>query len=217
MKQTALILPLTPSYARADFVVSECNYHALSMLENWPDWPSYGLVLIGAPASGKTHLARLWQQRAGAKNIHPAHDDIAAYSGQHILIDDADASQNDEAQTVLFHLLNLAKEQQKSILLTATTPPSGWEITLPDLKSRLNSLPQIALDAPDDALLKAVLTKHFADRQVAVDASVVDYIVTRCERSFASLQSAANALDALALGSKRPITIPLVREWFEKH
>lgn len=216
MKQTALTLPHSPSYERADFVVSECNQHALAKLDAWPDWASYALILIGAPASGKTHLAQLWKQQSSACEAQLQQTDVVNAADHHVLIDDADRWVGADAERTLFHLLNQAKEQGRSALLTASRAPAEWNIALPDLTSRLNSLPQIILAPPDDALLKAVLTKHFSDRQVAVDGSVIDFIVTRSERSFASAQTIAAELDALALGAKRPITIPLVREWFEQ-
>lgn len=214
MTQTALPLLLSPSFARADFVVSSCNKHALDLLDRWPDWPAYALILVGAAASGKTHLATLWQQHADAVSVTPDDTDIASYAEHPLLIDDADGWTGD-AEKGLFHLLNQAKEHHTSLLLTACTSPASWQISLPDLVSRLNSLPQVVLNAPDDALLKAVLTKHFSDRQVQVEASVVDYIVARSERSLAHLQEVAEALDLLALRLRRPITIPLVKEWLE--
>ena len=37
--------------------------------------------------------------------------------------------------------------------------------------------------APDNALLRAVMVKLFADRQVAVDEQLVSYVLSRTERS----------------------------------
>ena len=59
------------------------------------------------------------------------------------------------------------------MLLTARSAPATWRIEVPDLASRLRALPVVALAAPDDALLRAVIVKLFADRQLAVDESLV--------------------------------------------
>lgn len=213
MTQTALTLPHTPSFARADFVVTACNHHAFQQVDSWPAWPSYGLILVGSPASGKTHLAHVWKQKSQALAVQPDMK-METTVTHHLLIDDADRWKGREAEMALFHLLNQAKEQGTTILLTGSRPPSVWEITLPDLRSRLNSLPQVDLPPPDDQLLKAVLAKHFSDRQVAVDPSVVEYVAARIERSFSSLKEVAEKLDQLALREKRAITIPLAKTLF---
>jgi DnaA regulatory inactivator Hda len=214
MQQTILPLPHNPSHARADFVLSECNQHAANLLNSWPNWPAYAVILVGAHSSGKTHLATLWKQQSGAVSVEKV-SDISPLRDNHILIDNADAWTDADAQTALFHLLNQTKESGRSLLLTASTPPSDWNINLPDLRSRLNSLPQVNLHAPDEALLAAVLTKHFADRQIKVDTSVIHYIVTRAERSLDATLKIAEQLDVRALQNKRPITIPLAKELFD--
>ena len=74
----------------------------------------------------------------------------------------------------------------------------------------------MALDAPDDALLRAVIVKLFADRQLAVDESLVAYLATRIERSFAAARAAVAALDREALRLKRPVTRALAGELFRE-
>ncbi len=212
--QTVLHLPHTPSHSREDFVVSDCNRHAMEQLDAWPNWPAYGLILIGAPSAGKTHLATLWQVRTNAAILTPE-SELSALAGQHVLLDNVDVWLAPEREAPLFHLLNQTKEQRRHILLTAVTPPSAWSVSLPDLVSRLNSLPQAHLHAPDEFLLAAVLTKYFADHQVKIDSNVIQYIVARSERSLRSIMQLAAALDARALAEKRAITIPLVKDWLE--
>ena len=68
------------------------------------------------------------------------------------------------------------------------------------------------MSAPDDALLRAVLVKLFADRQLSVDESLIGYIVTRIERSFAAARVAVETLDREALRLKRPVTRSLAAE-----
>jgi chromosomal replication initiation ATPase DnaA len=83
---------------------------------------------------------------------------------------------------------------------------------LPDLASRLRAGASVSIALPDDALLAAVLVKHFADRQVRVPPGVIGYLVARMERSFAAAASIAERLDRLALGERRRIGIALARQ-----
>ena len=98
------------------------------------------------------------------------------------------------------------------MLITARTSPAGWTIALRDLASRLKALPVVALAPPDDALLRALIVKLFADRQLAVDESLVSYLATRIERSFGAARAAVDRLDREALRLKRPVTRALAVE-----
>jgi chromosomal replication initiation ATPase DnaA len=133
-----------------------------------------------------------------------------ALSSGALAIEDADRSEFDEA--ALFHLLNLAREQSAFVLITARKPPASWPISLPDLASRLRALPVVTLDPPDDALLAAVLVKQFADRQLAVDERLIEFLVRRIERSFAAAQAAVAELDHEAMRLKRPVSRALAAE-----
>ena len=115
-------------------------------------------------------------------------------------------------ETALFHLLNLAREEGAHVLLTTRTPPAGWNVRTPDLASRLKALPVVALAPPDDVLLRAVLVKLFADRQLGVEESLISYVAIRIERSFAAARAAVTMLDAEALRQKRPLTRALAAE-----
>ena len=91
-----------------------------------------------------------------------------------------------------------------------------WRIAIADLASRLRALPVVALTAPDDALFRAVLVKLFADRQLAVDESLVSFLTTRIERSFAAARAAVARLDREALRLRRPVTRALAGELFRE-
>ena len=69
----------------------------------------------------------------------------------------------------------------------------------------------IGIDPPDDALLGAVLVKHFADRQLRAAPAAIGYLIPRMERSFAMAATLAARLDELALATGRPIGLPLAR------
>lgn len=119
-------------------------------------------------------------------------------------MEDADRTGLD--QTGLFHLINRIRANGGHLLLTARTFPAAWGVTLPDLGSRLKAATTVEIHEPDDALLAGVITKLFADRQVEVEPSVVQYVVRRIERSLSAAITVVELLDRLALERKSRIT-----------
>jgi chromosomal replication initiation ATPase DnaA len=98
------------------------------------------------------------------------------------------------------------------MLMTASAAPSGWVLKIADLASRLRAVAVVELGPPDDALLRAVLVKLFADRQLAVDENLLTYLVKRIDRSFAAARAAVERLDREALRLRRPVTRALAAE-----
>jgi len=164
-------------------------------------------VLHGAAGSGKTHLAHVWCERAGGRLVRGAELEAGETEGGALAVDDADTA----AERPLLHLYNSAIERGASLLLTMRAPPASTPVALADLASRLRALPVAGIAPPDDALLGAVLVKHFADRQIAVAPGVIAYLVARIERSFAAAALVAARLDREALSRQRPVTVPLAR------
>jgi chromosomal replication initiation ATPase DnaA len=172
------------------------------------------VVLAGPEGSGKSHLAAVWAQAAGARRVAARSLEEskvpAALATGAVVVEDAAPGGFDER--ALFHLLNLAREDAAYVLLTARTPPAGWPVAVRDLASRLKALPVVALAPPDEALLRAVLVKLFADRQLAVDESLIGYLETRIERSFAAARAVVARLDDEAMRRQRPLTRTLAAE-----
>lgn len=200
------------------FVVAPSNSHAFEWIERWPDWPFTALVLVGPLGCGKTHLAALWRAKSGAATIDlgtAGIEQAAALTadGQPILVEDCDRVLDEtQAERTLLQLYNLAKAAGSRLLLTARRPPSQWRLVLPDLKSRLNSAMVVAIDPPDDELLRSVAGKLFGDKQVEVGEEVVAYLLARCERTVASLAHAVEILNMVSKERQRPITVPMARE-----
>ena len=211
--QLALDLPHEAAMGRDDFVESPANAAALALVDRWPDWPAPAALLIGPEGSGKSHLARIWSARSGAPIVRAG--DVTAEDGPRLVAAGALALEDagpglDEA--ALFHLLNLTREQNAFLLLTAAAEPSAWRIGLPDLASRLAALPAVRLEAPDEALLVRVLVKLLADRQLAAEPALLDYVLARMERSLAAARRLVLLLDRLTLERRRPLTRALAAE-----
>jgi chromosomal replication initiation ATPase DnaA len=213
-RQLALALDHTESFAREDFLSSPCNAAALALIDRWPDWPAQTFALVGPEGSGKSHLAAIWAGTAGARflaarSLATALLPAALATGA-LVVEDIAAGEFDER--ALFHLLNLAREECAFVLLSARTAPGGWKLAVPDLASRLKALPVVALTAPDDVLLRGVLVKLFADRQLAVDENLVGFLAKRIERSIAAARAVVAELDREAMRQQRPLTRALAAE-----
>jgi chromosomal replication initiation ATPase DnaA len=213
-RQLTLALGHAESFARADFLESPSNAAALALIDRWPDWPSRVVVLVGPKGAGKSHLAAIWGAAAGARFVSARALDEAAVPaalacGALVLEDLAPGAMH---ETALFHLLNLAREENAYVLITAASAPAAWEIGLPDLRSRLRAAPTVTLAPPDDELLRAVLVKLFADRQLAVEESLITYLVARMERSLAAATDTVATLDRMALAQRRPVTRALAAQ-----
>lgn len=201
-RQLALDLGFRPALGRGDFIVAPSNADAVAWIDRWPDWPDLGtgfraLVLHGPAGAGKSHMAAVWRARAT----------------EGVLIDDA-GPPADERQ--LLHRLNALKEAGGQLLLVGREAPARWPVRLPDLASRLKAIPAVALGAPDDALLRALYGKLFAERQLVVGEDVIAWLIAHLERSGAAALAAVAQLDQAALEQRRPITIALARTLLPK-
>lgn len=213
MSQLAIAFPRRTALGRADFLVSPGNQAAVAWLDRWPLWPTGTLVLHGPRGCGKTHLVHLWREHTGGLAFAGERLNAESLSAlieanpPGIAVDDAERAD----ERTLLHLYNCCRERRLGLLLTAKEPPGAWTIRLGDLRSRLRAIVALGIAPPDDALLGAVLVKHFADRQLRVTPEVIAYLVSHLERSFAAAADIAARLDAAALAGGRAITVPLAR------
>jgi chromosomal replication initiation ATPase DnaA len=204
-----LVLPLQVREAsgRANFIVAPGNSRAVAFIDSWPGWPAPAAALYGPAASGKSHLAAVWAQVAGAQIISAASLDEGVPDGA-LVVEDVGQG---VAEAPLFALL----ERGAPLLLTSQSPPAEWpekfNIALPDLLSRARALLSFALWAPDDALLMGLAVKLFADRQIAVPENVVLHMVRELERSPGAIRDFVARADAAALAAKRPVNLNLIK------
>lgn len=215
-RQLVLALPHAESFAREDFLSGPSNAAALALIERWPDWPARAVALVGPEGAGKSHLAAIWAELTGARVLSArllGETDLpAAFATGALVLEDLAPSGLDER--VLFHLLNLAGEEEAYLLITARNNLASLPVGIRDLASRLRAVPAVTLQPPDDELLCAVILKLAADRQLSVDASLVRYLAKRIERSFAAARGAVEMLDREAMRRQRPVTRALAAEIF---
>ena len=215
-RQLALALDHSVSFAREDFLSGPSNIAALTLIERWPDWPDRIVALIGPEGSGKSHLAAIWAEATGARvlsaKLLSTTNVPGALATGALVIEDLEAVDLDEQ--ALFHLINLAREERAYVLLTSRSAVAGFPVTIRDLASRLRAAPTVTLTPPDDTLLRSILVKLAADRQLSLDQSLVNYLVNRIERSFAAARAAVQKLDNEAMRQQRPVTRALAVELF---
>ncbi|MFC3615173.1 chromosomal replication initiator DnaA [Lutimaribacter marinistellae] len=207
-RQLSFDLPAKTALGREDFFVSPANALAVAMISA-TTWPGGKLALSGPAGSGKTHLAHVWAGETGARII-PAHKVTEAaipdLASAPVAVEDVPAIAGDAArEALLFHLHNLALAQGQPLLLTGRGAPSTWGIALPDLASRIAAAHHVGLEAPDDALLCAVLAKLFTDRQLNPKPDVIPYLARHMMRSFEEAARIVGQLDMIALAEKREI------------
>ena len=203
MAQLTLKLDHHNAMSRADFIAAPGNARALAYLDAFPDWMAPAAALIGPPASGKSHLAHVWTERADATLIE-ARDLHAPLAGA-LAIENVDDGIGDER--ALFAIM----ERGTPLLLTARSAPPAWRASLPDLASRFAALIAFDLGAPDEALLMALAVKLFADRQLLVPENVVTVLVRQLERSPAAIRDFIARADKAALEAQKPINLQLIR------
>src|SRR6267154_785432 len=210
----AFALPHAESLTRDNFLEGPANTAGMALIESWPDWPNRTMLLAGPEGSGKSHLAAIWAEEAGARSTTAHALTAAAVPGAlatgALVVEDLKSPDFDER--ALFHLMNLAREDQAFVLITARVPPAAFQVELRDLRSRLRAVPAVTLLPPDDQLFRALIVKFCADRQLSVDETVVSYLATRIERSFAAARQAVELLDGEALRLGRPVSRALAAE-----
>lgn len=191
MTQITLPLDWPAANKPEDFIVSPANALAVRHLDHLSLWPVRATLLTGPRKSGRTMLGRIFAQRYGGR-----------------LIDDADRVDEEE----LFHAWNHAQNAGQPLLIVADAPPPGWQVALPDLRSRLAATPQVAIGDPDDALAAALIERMLGVRGIVLGRDAIDWLLARIERSYVSILRVVDLIDAAAWQGRRRITLPVVRE-----
>ena len=219
-EQIGLSLPVHSSEGIDEFYISECNKMAVNLLEDWKNWPNLKHVLSGPPASGKTHLGRIWAKQANASYTDARSlkiDKIDKIATTALVIDNiSELNFQKDLEGSLFHLHNLLQERKLPFLMIGTGSPQFWNISLSDLMSRIEGTRNAQIVELDDELFPLIMAKLFADRQMYPSPDVIEYLRRRIDRSFSSIFSIVATIDRVSIEEKRPITRSLVAKILKK-
>ena len=224
-KQLVLKFKTNPDYKRDDFMVSSCNEDAINVIDTWPNWPFFAFFLYGPEGCGKSHLAHVFAERVAlmcekpiavkiinAKEITSAKVERLHKENPCLVVENLNPKTDNEA---LFHLFNLYQNEGGYILFTALNAPARMNFKLPDLHSRLNMVPSIAIKEPDDTMLTMLIVKLFNDKQIIISQEVLTYIIHNIERSFSFAIKLVEEVDYISLARKRAVSISIVKEAIE--
>lgn len=203
-------------------MVAECNKEAVATIDLWPAWPSFAICIYGPEGCGKTHLANVFAQMVAVKTAHPYRIPFIKAekltrelthtlfeTSPQIVIEDLTELRNQEA---LFHLFNTYRDLGGNILFTSKEAPARINFSLPDLRSRMNTVPALEIKAPDDELLMALLLKLFTDRQITPSAELLAYLIKNMQRSFSYARKLVEEIDNISLARKRAVSIAIAKE-----
>ena len=190
MAQIALPLDWPVADRDEDFLISDANRAAFDHLKRWSLWPVMATLITGPRKSGRSLLGRIFVRKTGGRLF------------------DAAERHDEEA---LFHAWNEAQSSRRPLLMIADAPPPAWQVTLPDLRSRLAATPQIELLKPDDRLIGDLIVKLLGDRGIAVPPELPEFLVPRIERSYVAVLQVVESLDRAVLSHHRRMTVALAK------
>ena len=181
-----------------------------------------GLLLWGAPGAGKTHLlhaaiASAHEQCIAARWIAQP-GELASTSGDDadalVVIDRVDTA-DANAAAAIFSLYNALKQRRGRLIAASRTPLAALPLR-EDLRTRLGwGLVYEVLPLSDDD--KPAAMAAFAEqRGFHLSDDVIDYLLRHGRRDLPSLLATLAALDRASLSSKRPITVPLLKDWLRR-
>ncbi len=216
----ALAQPGPPTFA--SFVVGS-NAEAVALLSHAAHYGSRDAIVIwGGAGAGKTHLLHAAVAAAGEAGREATFVDAAGDTADASAINAADtadfvavdALQHASAltQARLFTLFNRLRERGGTFVAAAALPPARIALR-DDLRTRMGSGVVLELRTLDDSDKPAALAAYAEERGLRLPDDVIAYLLTHGRRDMPALVATLGALDAYSLSRKRPLTLPLLREW----
>lgn len=217
MKQLVLDIVASPVPHLENFVIGR-NAELLHALRELLEaaGSERQLYLWGASGSGKTHLLQAAVAAARAcgrvaEYVHAAEFAGVVDSVADLLAVDAVEALDDAAQVGLFNRINAVREGCGRILIAGNAAPAQLDLRI-DLSTRLGWSLVYQLQALSDTEKAQALATHAAARGFNLQPGVADYLLRHWRRDLPSLLAALDTLDHYSLATKRPVTVPLLRE-----
>ena len=216
-KQLYFEMPNKSALGIEDYMITDSNNFAFDLIIKMVKGEiNFGLI-SGPPYSGKTHLSKiLVKNTINYKSLYIDRDYqniLDKFESSDILIlENIDKVKYDKSEQDLFHIINLVKESNKKLLMTSRKSISEIDLSLEDLKSRLNSILEAKINEPDDQLMELILIKIFNDKQLKINPNVIDFLMSRLVRSYESINLFIEKIDKFSLERGKNITIPLIND-----
>ena len=213
LNQLLLKLDYKTNFNEHDFYLSKSNSKAFNIINNWPNWEKKILNISGEKFSGKSHLANIFQSKSNAFMLkgHKIDNSIFKYLKlyESIIIDDFEKCHEEK---ILYSILNLVDQDNKYLLINSLRPINEIKFNLPDLVSRSKNCIYAEIENPDDELLFAIILKNFSDRQIKIEKKIINFIISRIDRSYRKIDEFIYKIDELSLKKKKPINFKTIKE-----
>ncbi len=213
LNQLLLKLDHKTNFNEHDFYLSKSNSTAFNLVNKWPDWGKKILNISGEKFSGKSHLANIFKSKSKAFFVKGKNIDNSVFKSlklyETIIIDDFDDCNEEE---ILYSIFNLVDQDNKYMLINSLKPISEIKFKLPDLASRAKNCIYAEIENPDDELLFAIILKNFSDRQIKIEKKIINFIISRIDRSYRKIDEFIYKIDELSLKKKKPITFNTIKE-----
>ncbi len=214
MSQLVFKFPFKTKYYEQDFYVSNNNFSAYKLIEDWPNWPGKWLNVFGLPGCGKTHLSKILEKKISNLEIIDSKDitenSINILEKVDCLIIE-NYNQN-IGERLFYSILNQSKQIDNYVVINSTIPLKNIKFELKDLASRINSFVFIGIELPTDDLLKVIISKMFSDKQINLDPKISEYIIKNVDRSYEKMFKFLKDVDELSLSSGKSININLIKK-----
>ena len=213
LNQLLLGFDYKTNFNEHDFYLSKSNSNAFNLINRWPDWDKKILNISGEKFSGKSHLANIFKLKSKAFLIKGNEIDNSIFKSlklhESIIIDDFEECNEEE---ILYSIFNLIDQDSKYLLINSLKPINEIKYRLPDLTSRSKNCLYAVIENPDDELLFAIILKNFSDRQIKIEKKIINFIISRIDRSYRKIDEFIYKIDELSLKKKKPINLKTIKE-----
>ena len=213
LNQLLLNFDIKRTFNDHDYYVTNNNYFAFNLIDNWPKWEKKILNISGEKFSGKTHLANIFRSKSSALLLNEneiKNDVFKKIKLYESIIVDGFSNKIDENLT--YSIFNLVDQDSKYLLINSETPLSEIKFKLPDLVSRSKNLLHAKINPPNDDLIFAIILKNFSDRQIKLEKKIIEFIINRIDRSYSKISEFIYKIDELSLKKKKPINLKTIKE-----
>ncbi len=213
LNQLLLDFDYKTNFNEHDFYLSKSNSKAFNLINRWPDWDKKILNISGEKFSGKSHLANIFKLKSKAFLIKGNEIDNSIFKSiklhESVIIDDFEECYEEE---ILYSIFNLIDQDSKYLLINSLKPINEIKYRLPDLTSRSKNCLYAVIENPDDELLFAIILKNFSDRQIKTEKKIINFIISRIDRSYRKIDEFIYKIDELSLKKKKPINLKTIKE-----